>query len=98
MRTKIANGLKECEFQILKAFVDVCDQLKLKYYLVEGTLLGAIRHQGFIPWDDDIDVGMPRADYERFLQEAQALLPDYYFVQSMYSEPEYHANFAKIRD
>ena len=98
MCTKQLNDLKHCELQMLQAFVSVCDQLHLKYYLVEGTLLGAIRHQGFIPWDDDIDVGMPRADYERFLREAQALLPDHYFVQSMYSEPEYHANFAKIRD
>ena len=90
--------LKDCELQMLEAFISVCNQLHLKYYLVEGTLLGAVRHQGFIPWDDDIDVGMPRADYECFLKEAQALLPDHYFVQSMYSEPEYHANFAKIRD
>ena len=90
--------LKACELEMLKVYVDVCDRLGLKYYLVEGTLLGAVRHKGFIPWDDDIDVGMPRADYERFLREAQALLPEYYFVQSLYSEPEYHANFAKLRD
>ena len=98
MHTKISNDLKQCELQMLTAFVEVCERLNLKYYLVEGTLLGAVRHHGFIPWDDDIDVGMPRADYERFLREAQALLPEYYFVQSLYSEPEYHASFAKIRD
>lgn len=90
--------LKQCELAMLQAFRDVCEHLNLRYYLVEGTLLGAVRHQGFIPWDDDIDVAMPRRDYERFLREAQALLPAYYFVQSLDSEPAYHANFAKLRD
>ena len=71
--------LKACELEILKVYIDICDRLNLKYYLVEGSLLGAVRHKGFIPWDDDIDVGMPRTDYERFLKEAQQYLPPYYF-------------------
>ena len=53
---------------MLSSFADYCDRHQLRYYLVGGTLLGAVRHQGFIPWDDDIDVGMPRKDYERFLE------------------------------
>ncbi len=93
----IAN-LKAIELEILKAFVQVCDKLKLKYYLLEGTLLGAVRHKGFIPWDDDIDVGMPREDYERFMLEGQRYLPEWYFVQNLRSEKDYRANFAKIRD
>ena len=52
---------------ILESFAAYCDAHDLKYYLVGGTLLGAVRHKGFIPWDDDIDVGMPREDYERLL-------------------------------
>lgn len=56
---------------MLQHFADYCQKHGLRYYLVGGTLLGAIRHNGFIPWDDDIDVGMPRPDYERFLELVQ---------------------------
>lgn len=90
--------LKSVELEILKAFIRCCEELGLNYYLLGGTLLGAVRHRGFIPWDDDIDVGMLRADYERFLHEAQPLLPEYYFIQCRETEPELLNNFAKLRD
>lgn len=93
-----STKLKQCQLAMLKAFVDVCDKLGLTYFLEGGTLLGAVRHGGFIPWDDDIDVIMLRDDYERFCAEGQALLPEYYFLQTIYTEPEYTTNFAKIRD
>ena len=60
--------LQDLEFEILKTFRDFCDKNGLRYYLCGGTLIGAIRHKGFIPWDDDIDVMMPRPDYEKFLK------------------------------
>ena len=56
---------------MLNSFVDFCEKHELRYYLVGGSLLGAVRHKGFIPWDDDIDIGMPRPDYERFLDLCQ---------------------------
>lgn len=59
---------QEVLLSMLDAFVQYCNKHGLRYYLVGGTLLGAVRHKGFIPWDDDIDVGMPRPDYERFLE------------------------------
>lgn len=55
------------ELEVMKALDAICEKLGLKYFLTYGTLLGAIRHQGFIPWDDDVDVMMPRPDYEKLL-------------------------------
>lgn len=94
----IDERLKTIELNILKEFIRICEKYSLQYYLVGGTAIGAIRHHGFIPWDDDIDVGMPRKDYNRFLLIAQQSLPDYYFLQTFETDPEYLANFAKIRD
>ena len=94
----ILASLKQTELDILTAFVDVCNQLNLKYYLLHGTLLGAVRHKGFIPWDDDIDVGMMRSDYEIFLREGQKLLPNHLFIQASTTDPEYFLWFAKIRN
>lgn len=91
------SALKEQELSILKSFLNVCSQLNLTYYVIGGTLLGAVRHQGFIPWDDDIDIGMPRNHYERFLANGQQYLEDGLFLQTFQTDPEYPANFAKIR-
>ena len=90
--------IKIIEKELFISFISVCEKLNLKYYLLGGTLLGAVRHQGFIPWDDDIDVGMPREDYEIFLEKGQALLPDGFFLQSYKSDPNYPNCFAKIRN
>lgn len=90
--------LKKIEVEMLKEVISVCDTLKIKYYLIGGTLLGAVRHKGFIPWDDDIDIAMTRADYEKFIKAAPALLPKNLFVQTNKSEQELLANFAKIRN
>lgn len=90
--------LKAVELDIFKAFIFCCEELNLRYFLMDGTLLGAVRHNGFIPWDDDIDVGMYRDEYELFIQKAQGLLPSYYFLQTYETDPCSLINFAKIRD
>ena len=83
------SRLQMLQLNLLHEFVRVCEELHLRYYLVEGTMLGARRHHGFIPWDDDIDVGMPRKDYERFIREAPKHLSSRYLV-SNYDRPDHY--------
>ena len=94
----LLEDLQKKELEILQTFIEVCEKLNLKYYLLDGSLLGAVRHKGFIPWDDDIDVGMLREDYERFLVEAPALLPSHLFVQTYETDEGYPKTFGKLRD
>ena len=82
---------------IAKELKRVCEVLGINYFLDSGTLLGAVRHQGFIPWDDDLDVGMLRKDYNLFLEKAPNILDNKYFLQSWYSDKDYGLAFAKIR-
>ena len=67
--------LQLSEYEILKAFIIVCEENSLTYYLSYGSLLGAKRHKGFIPWDDDVDVSMPRKDFNIFCEKAYSCLP-----------------------
>lgn len=90
--------LKKIEVEILKEFINICEKLNLKYYVIGGTLLGAVRHNGFIPWDDDIDIGMPRKDYDIFIAEASKYLSEHYFLQNHLTDPMWISNFSKIRD
>lgn len=92
------NELQKVEFHLLKIFVSICSELQLNYYLVCGTALGAVKYNGFIPWDDDIDVGMPRDDYECFLLKAPELLPDNIFLQNYLSDPEFPSLCSKLRN
>jgi lipopolysaccharide cholinephosphotransferase len=90
--------LKKIQLEILKEFINICTELKLNYYAIGGTALGAIRHHGFIPWDDDIDICMPRPDYEIFINKGQKLLSTNLFIQTNVTDHDYPNNFAKIRD
>ena len=92
------NAINQVQLEIFKEYLKVCERLNLKYYMAHGSLLGAIRYKGFFPFDDDIDVLMPRKDYETLLKEGQRYLPNDYFIQSCKSETEYPLAFAKIRN
>lgn len=91
------NELQNCQLNILKEFIRICEENNLTYYLVGGSCLGAIRHQGFIPWDDDIDVAMPREDFDKFIT-LQEKVNKPYFIQTYKTDKRYIYNFAKLRD
>lgn len=92
------NKLQEKQFEMLKLFIQICDKLALKYFLVCGSALGAVKYKGFIPWDDDIDVGLLREDYEVFLEKAPQYLPEYIFLQNYRTDPAFPAIFSKLRN
>lgn len=76
----------------------ICEKHKIRYFMIAGTLLGAVRHKGFIPWDDDMDFGMIRPDFERFLKVCENELDDKkFYLQTDKSEKYYAFNFAKLR-
>lgn len=91
------RALQLKELEILKEFKRVCDKCNLQYYLSDGTLLGAVRHQGFIPWDDDVDVMMPYKDYLRFLELAKDELDERFFIQNYMTDVHDHQGYTKIR-
>lgn len=98
MNQDTIRKLQEIELKMLESFINVCNKLNLTYFVIGGTLLGAVRHKGFIPWDDDIDIGMPRKDYEKFIKEGQSYLDEHYFIQTFDTDSEYLMGFAKIRN
>ena len=75
--------LKRCYVSIMADFIAVCDKYNLNYILAYGTCLGSVRHKGFIPWDDDVDLAMPRKDYLRFLELADEELGEKYVIKSI---------------
>lgn len=81
----------------MKDIDKVCTENHIKYWLYAGTLIGAVRHNGFIPWDDDLDVAMLREDYERFLKVAPKCLGNRYFIQTWESDPGFALPLAKVR-
>ena len=83
------------ELDILNEFIRVCEEHGFRYYLLGGTLLGAVRHQGFIPWDDDVDVCMPREDYEKFIRLKRENFQKKYFMQ-MYQKKTSRYAWARL--
>lgn len=85
--------LQGVAFSILQEVAKYCDRKGIKYYLAFGTLLGAIRHKGFIPWDDDVDIFMKRDDYKRFLEESKEDFPDWLTVRTFQNTETGKGNF-----
>lgn len=85
------------QLEMAKELKRVCEENGIKYFLDSGTLLGAVRHKGFIPWDDDMDFGMLRDDYERFVRIAPEKIGKEYFLQTWDSDEKFAYPFAKLR-
>ena len=97
----VSSQMKEVwaiELDLLVEFDRVCKEIGVKYFLDSGTLLGAVRHKGFIPWDDDIDVSMLREDYDRLVQRGPSLFKAPYFFQCAYTDEGYYRFHAQLRN
>lgn len=93
------NALKAVQLNMLKYFHDVCVKNNLSYCVWYGTLLGAIRHKGYIPWDDDVDVLMPREDYDKFIEIAPQILEQPYFLQTPENDKGcFYGGYSKLRN
>lgn len=96
-----ASKLRELqlvELDILLKVVTICNDFNLTYYISGGTLLGAVRHKGFIPWDDDIDIAMPRKDYEKFRTIASKKLPSGYLYRNFKNDTNLKICFSRVEN
>ena len=92
------NDTQRYILYVLQEVTRVLEELNIPYFMQGGTMLGAIRHGGFIPWDDDVDLGIPRADYDRLLKEVSARLPENLELRTYDDETDHHYYFARIVD
>lgn len=89
---------KKIQLSILRYFHEFCERHQLRYYLAYGTLLGAVRHKGYIPWDDDVDLVMPRPDYLKFFELFREEDHGHFKALSIQTNPDYFGTFGKIHD
>lgn len=93
---ELMKRVHEVQMDLLWEFKRVCEKYHLQYYIIYGTLLGAVRHSGVIPWDDDIDVGLPREDYEKLLEVAEKEFTGIYFLQTPWNDECFHGGYLKL--
>ena len=91
------DQLHKAQLKIAKEIRRICDRHEINYFLDCGSLLGAIRHKGFIPWDDDMDIGMLKKDYDIFLEFASKELGDDFFLDNYLTNPDNALVFSKVR-
>ncbi len=97
MEREVLQRVQPILLDMVKEINRVCEENGIRYFLYRGSFLGAVRHQGFIPWDDDMDVAMPRADYEKFCSIANEKLGKDYCFQNWHTDRDYAHPFGKVR-
>ena len=90
--------MQERMLEVLEVIDTICQRHNIPYWLSGGSMLGAVRHQGFIPWDDDLDIEMLRPDFERLMRILPSELPPHLALQWHTTDPNYFFQFAKVRD
>lgn len=97
LEQKILNKVHNVQLDIMDEIHRVCEENNINYFLVGGSLIGAVRHDGFIPWDDDLDIGMFREDYDKFIDIAKSKLKEEFFLDYFSNKEDSYLPFAKIR-
>lgn len=97
MEREVLEKVQPILLDMVREISRVCEENGIRYFMYRGTLLGAVRHNGFIPWDDDMDVAMPRADYEKFCRIANEKLSSQYCFQNWHTDGDYAHPFGKVR-
>lgn len=97
MKKEVLDRLHDEMLKIYKEIARICEKNNLTYFVVGGTLLGAIVHKGYIPWDDDLDIAMPRDDYDKFINVYSKELDDRFYLHHTSTDPNYWLPFAKVR-
>ena len=97
MEKNVLRQVQLVQLEIACEVQRICKENNIKFFLDWGTLLGAVRHNGFIPWDDDLDLGMLRSEYDKFCLIAPKKLNDKYYLQTWHNDPAFALPFAKVR-
>ncbi len=95
---KKRKAIWNCQIEMLKVLLSVCEQNNIKIFAVAGTMLGAVRHKGYIPWDDDVDMALTRENFNKLLEIGPSSFSYPYFFQSTYTEKNYYSPLVRLRD